>query len=135
MSMETTSFARSFPSPSNQLSLMVSALVDAIKPSTHLAWNLAWAYGPIMVEIPKRLGVNKALDASTAALLNIRSTLYAKRKVTSGNLGKFNNALEELRACLRDPAKVHASETLCAVMLLMICQVSYTTPVSDAISS
>ncbi|GAB1743721.1 hypothetical protein NU219Hw_g643t1 [Hortaea werneckii] len=54
--------------PSNGMSLQLSAYLSTIKPSVNFRQNLAWNYGAFLEEIPQRLGKNKALDTAVAAL-------------------------------------------------------------------
>lgn len=85
------------------------------------------AYGGFLTEIPRRLGVNQALDASVDALTTAFSSVYTHQR-TSEALAKYTQALTSLRVCLDDPAKSHQPETLCAIYLVMICQVGAQLP-------
>jgi hypothetical protein len=112
--------------PNSEITLLASAFIGTIKWSTSLKYNLAWAYGLFLEDVPQRLGINKALDASAAALLSAHSSFCSHRRVGIEGLTKYSHALMILRECLDDPVTACASETLCAVMLLLICQVSQT---------
>ncbi|KAF2185308.1 hypothetical protein K469DRAFT_726837 [Zopfia rhizophila CBS 207.26] len=108
--------------PSNELTLMANAFIETISKSTDLRFNLAWTYGFFLDDVPRRLGTNEALDASVMALVDAHSNFCSYRGVTTSVLIKYSRALNKLRVCLDDPIKACASETLCAVMLLLICQ-------------
>ena len=114
---------------SNEHTRRVSAFADRIKSSTSVKFNLAWTYGDYLADVPARLGTNEALDRAADAVLvafGRFSTTYVD--VTPVLLEKYTLALTALRTCLDDPVKAKASETLCAIMLLMICQVRVFTP-------
>jgi hypothetical protein len=116
-------------SPSNNLTVLAHAFVNAIKLTTNLKYNLAWAYGLYLEEIPARLGLNEALDASADALICAHQSFCVYRTSSGEALMKYCRALSKLRNCLDDPVKASTSETLCAVSLLLICQVSRRTRV------
>jgi hypothetical protein len=110
--------------PENDLYLLVDAFVDKIAPSTGINFNLAWSYGGYLEDVPRRLGTNTALDAAAEALVAghqclVPATVNARSKA----LVKYSKALQIMKSCLDDPVKARASETLCAVMILMTCQV------------
>ena len=111
--------------PNSEKTLLAGAFIETIKWSTSLKYNLAWTYGLFLEDVPRRLGINKALDASVAALLSAHSSLCSHRRVGIEGLTKYSHALMILREYLDDPVTACASETLCAVMLLLICQVSW----------
>jgi len=92
-----------------------------------LRYNLTWAFGGYLLEVPKRLGVNPALDAAASALVASHRRFNSGFKVASvDELTKYQFALSQLRSSLNDPDIASDANTLCAVMLLMICQVSRT---------
>ena len=116
-------------SPNNELIWLANSFIDTIKASTSLRYNLAWTYGGFLEDIPRRLGTNEALDTAVRALLSGHASLCLHREVSIEALTKYSHALQKLRVYLDDPIKACASETLCAVMLLMMCQVSIITTV------
>lgn len=113
------------PTLSNQSISLSLAFTEMIKPSTDIKYNLAWSYGDFLHDVPQRIGINEALDSAATALVDAHSYFCVTGTVspTARALMKYSDALVKLRLCLDDPAKAQASETLCAVMLLMICQV------------
>ena len=109
---------------SNEHTRRVGAFVDRVNPSTGVKYNLAWTYGDYLVDIPARLGTNEALDRAADAVLAAHGRFSAAHlDVTPVILEKYTMALTALRTCLDDPVKATTSETLCAIMLLLICQV------------
>ena len=76
-----------------------------------------------MFEIPRRMNENEALDAAVNALVCSHSNFCARKAVSVETLSSYSHALRSLRHCLDDPGKASQTETLCAVMLLLICQV------------
>jgi hypothetical protein len=109
-------------SPSNELTLMTNAFVNTMKVYTDLRFNLAWWYGIFLEDIPKRLGRNGALDASVRALTEAHLDFCSRRPASPKALVRYSSALRTLRFYLDEPAKACTTETLCAVMVLLICQ-------------
>lgn len=102
-------------------------LVHIMSLSTNLRYNFIYAYGGYLLRVPQHLGINEALDASTGAVISAYGDFCrGSPNVTSRTLSLYTRALKALRLCLDDGVKACAPETLCAVMLLMICQVSKT---------
>lgn len=119
---ESRSLSRS---PSNELSTLAAALVQAMKPETSFRFNIAYAYGGFLALIPERLGHNAALDASVSALTEAHAGFCNGHLVASRSvLSKYSQALTKLRMCLNDPQIATQSDTLASVMLLLITQVS-----------
>jgi hypothetical protein len=107
----------------------VGGVIDRVKFSvdSDLRYNLTWAFGGYLLEVPKRLGVNVALDAAASALVASHLRFNSAIKEPSvEELTKYSYALSQLRSSLDDPVIAASANTLCAVMLLMICQASYT---------
>lgn len=108
------------------MSLLINALVGKLKAPNDLRYDLSWAYGGFIEDIPRRIGTNEALDSAVAALVSSHSYLGSHRGTDSFNpiegLTKYSRALKTLRINLNDPAIACKAETLCAVMLLLICQ-------------
>ncbi|KAK0773747.1 hypothetical protein LTR02_003885 [Friedmanniomyces endolithicus] len=75
-----------------------------------------------MHEIPRRLGVNKALDAAVATVVEAHSSFCSRRPASTRGLLLYSVALSNLRASLDDVGTACSNETLCAVMVLMACQ-------------
>lgn len=69
---------------------------------------------------------NEALDTAVNALVCAHSDFCARKEVSVETLSSYSRALRTLRNCLDDPDIASQAETMCAVMLLLICQVSAT---------
>ncbi|KAK5939041.1 hypothetical protein PMZ80_008344 [Knufia obscura] len=111
-------------SPTNTHTYRVSAFIDTLKPARGVRFNLAWSYGDYLTDVPVRLGRNVALDAAADALVTACDRFSAPRADHSHRfLAKYVEAVRTLRLCLDDQATATTSETLCAVMLLLICQI------------
>lgn len=80
-------------------------------------------FGGFLRELPRRLGRNKALDASVNALTAVFPTLYLQEP-SSEMLAAYVYALRCLRINLADRATAQTPETLCAIYLITLCQAS-----------
>ncbi len=109
----------------NELSALTVSLVSAMA-VTDPRFDLS-VYGSFLQEIPRRLGRNPALDASVRALTvafpSVRNRQHVRHTPTAEVLRSYSHALRCLRGCLGDSSLAHAPETMCAVHLVMICQV------------
>lgn len=109
--------------PSNPLLLMTSSFIEKLE-VTDLRYDLTWTYGGFLKHIPKRLGTNEALDSAVGAVTGAFPTLYTGQ-ISRGALTSYGDGLKALRVCLDDPSKAQTAETLCAIYLMIICQVSF----------
>ena len=110
--------------PCNSLTRLTSAFAKKIDSTVDIRVQLPWNFGPFLEEVPRRLGTNEALDAASDALITAYTGFCAGEVAPSPEvLGKHSRALNSLRRCLDDPVKAHSSETLCAIMMLLIHQV------------
>lgn len=107
-------------SPSNETTKIAGAFIFTLEVKD-LRYDLS-CYGAFLEDIPKRLGSNIALDASVNVLTSAFSSLYTHEQSLM-TLSKYVNALKALRICLDDPSQAWTANTLCAVYLLLICQV------------
>jgi len=73
--------------------------------------------------VPCRLCMNEAVDTAVDALVTTHMGFSCSREISMESLAKYSRALGALRKCLDDPDLAVASETLCAVSLLLIIQV------------
>lgn len=109
--------------PVNGITALRNSFIETMKPTTDLRYNLAWSFGGFLVDIPRRLGVNEALDSAVQVLVDSHQDFCAGLGVTSRVLVGYSRALRMLRSYLNDPVKARTSETLCSVMVLLMCQV------------
>jgi hypothetical protein len=113
--------------PSNQTTIVTHTLVSRLE-ITDLRYDIT-CYGDFLRHIPARLGRNEALDASADALATTFSTLHlAQGNQSVEALTKYGRAIHSLRVCLDNPAKARMPETMCAIYLIMICQVCCPSP-------
>lgn len=108
----------------NGAPFLARAFIETIRGTTDLRYNLGWSYGFYLYDIPRRLGTNEALDSSADALVTAHSSFCLQGFISVETLVKYSRALNVLRKYLDDPVKARTSDTLGAVALLLICQVS-----------
>lgn len=116
-------------SPSNETTTLADAFICTLEVKD-LRYDLS-CYGPFLRDIPKRLGSNIALDASVSVLTSAYSSLYTHQRSLK-TLSNYVKALKALRICLDDPSQAWTADTLCAVYLLLICQVGVTMSIDVA---
>ncbi|KAK0105065.1 hypothetical protein ONS95_004570 [Cadophora gregata] len=108
-------------SPSNDSTMIMGAFCSALR-ITDVRYDLG-VYGTFIKDIPRRLGTNAALDASVRAVTSTYSAVHTRSK-TVESLEHYVDALEVLRNTLNDPVEAGSANTLCAMYLMMVCQVS-----------
>jgi hypothetical protein len=114
--------------PSNAQTVLTMTLIDKVHltKDSDLRYNLTWAFGNFIQDVPRRLGKNAALDAAATSLALSHVRFSTGRKdAAPEELTAYINALSVLRNCLNDPNVARDANTLCAVMLLLFCQVSF----------
>ena len=100
-----------------------------INKDSDLRYNLTWAFGNFLQEVPRRLGKNAALDAAATSLaLSHDRYSTVRRDAVPEEIKAYINALTVLRNCLDDPEVARDANTLCAVMLLLFAQVFIVLP-------
>lgn len=106
--------------PSNESIMATQAFVSALQVND-LRYDLG-TYGAFLRDIPQRLGNNPALDAAVNALTSAFPFLHT-RDYPPHVLTHHNRSIQALRVCLDDPVQAQTSNTLCAIYLIVICQV------------
>ena len=81
-----------------------------------------WFVGSFFQYIPARIGRNAALDAAVSCLCDIYCSAY---NFQVGTYRKYAKAISSLRGCLSDTFLQMESETLCASILLQMCEVGF----------
>jgi hypothetical protein len=81
-----------------------------------------WLYGPFLVDIPRQLGSNDALDAAMDTFSTTLAVLHT-RAITDDMRAKYVEALAALRNSLDNPSLATSSSTLYAIFLLVVTQV------------
>jgi hypothetical protein len=81
-------------------------------------------YGTFFQFIPSRLGCNQALDSAVSCLCGTFSdSLREVRDPSRHVLRQYSQGLRSLRACLDDSDLRFQAETLCASIILHLCEV------------
>lgn len=79
-----------------------------------------WLLGSFFQYIPARIGRNAALDAAVSCLCDIYCSPYNSQV---GIYQRYIKAISSFRGCLNDTSLQMESETLCASILLQMCEV------------
>ena len=110
--------------PSNEMTRLTAAFIDKVSLTDDIRYQLVGNFGGYLVQVPRRLGTNPALDAAADALVAAHTSFCSTGPTgTEGLLVKHSRALNALRRALTDPVTARSTETLGAIMLLMIVQV------------
>ncbi|EIT73349.1 hypothetical protein AO1008_04526 [Aspergillus oryzae 100-8] len=81
------------------------------------------SHGGFYQYIPGRLGRNVALDSAVACLCTVYADLLASEgTISKDSWRKYAQSLEALRLCLDDPGRCFQSETICASIVLQLCE-------------
>ncbi|KAJ5225863.1 hypothetical protein N7468_007088, partial [Penicillium chermesinum] len=107
---------------STEISSLITRFGQIIKPSTDPRYNVWWSFGPFLEDVPRRLGTNEALDRAIDVLTTSHNDVCNGRVGTVGALAKYSHALRTLSVYVEDPRHAQDSNTLCAVMVLLIAQ-------------
>ncbi|KAK8123050.1 hypothetical protein PG984_011720 [Apiospora sp. TS-2023a] len=110
------------PLPQTELQMLIGAFVYTIAPTTTRA-NLVQTYGPFLEMVPSRLGTNAALDNSTRAVVCAHQNVCRGRPATEEALAHYSLAIRTLSLCLNSFDSVRSTETVCAVIMLIMCEV------------
>ena len=110
------------PIPSNELTRITGSFIEKIE-VTDPRFSLVWSFGTLLQAIPQRLGTHRALDAAAIALTNTFPYLTTRTR-TPDMLKAHGDALTSLRGCLSSPAEALNTNTLCAIYLIWIYEVS-----------
>jgi hypothetical protein len=115
------------PIPTNALTTLTRAFthcMNAQGPDT--SFHLIWNYGGFLADVPRHLGRNESLDRVSDALVMGYSHFRRARRMTADPvcLDKYAGALRGLRRSLVTTETACEAETLCAIMMLMVVEVS-----------
>ena len=113
--------------PSNPMTKLALAFAGRIDPTMDMRYQLLLTFGGYLADVLRRLGTNLAFDAASDALVAAHTNFCSNGHFVPehGLLAKYSQALNALRDVLNDPDKAYSSETLCAIMILMIVQVGH----------
>lgn len=87
-------------------------------------FEINWAHGSFMDEIPRRTNHSVALAAATEAFMLALPCTEVSHTLSQRRLRSYTAALGATRLALLHPDEAYTLNTLCAVYLLWICQVS-----------
>jgi hypothetical protein len=107
-------------SPSNEMTIVTGAFFSAFE-IKDVRYDLS-TYGEFLKDIPRRLGSSPALDASVKAFTNSCSLVHSRQASTQA-YESYIDALKALRDDINNPKEAGSANTMCAVYLIMICQV------------
>lgn len=107
--------------PTNSTTRTASAFVARLE--VHDVRYDISAYGGFLKYLPPRLGVNRSLDAAMDAFSAVFSN-YNGEPYSLAVFRKYVNAISAVRDCVSRPNKDTIVETICAIYLLMLVQVS-----------
>jgi len=108
----------------NSLTRLTSAFVCSVGLAVDVKYQLLLNFGGYLAQVPARLGVNEALDASAHALVESHAWYCTGSSHLPPKLiHNYSAALNALIQCLDHPTKARAAETLCAIAIIMIVQV------------
>lgn len=107
--------------PKNELSALASRFVTVVE-IKNPKYDIS-AYLPFAGHVLPRLGVNNALDAAVNSVVFAHSSICSN-KLTPRTLISYGQALKALRKCLDNPVQAVTVETLIAIFLILVCQVS-----------
>jgi hypothetical protein len=83
------------------------------------------SHGDFYSFIPSRLGRNPALDDTISCLCGIYTDTLTNNRTTSEiAIRRYAKSLNSLRTCLEEPRRRIESETICASIVLQLCEVS-----------
>lgn len=112
--------------PSSTSMAVGLSLVSRLE-TRHQRFEMNWAHGSFMDEIPKRLDHSKALATATEAFMLAIPCAEVSHTLSRQRLRAYIAALTATRLALLHPVDAFSSNTLCAVYLLWVCQVCTST--------
>jgi hypothetical protein len=108
--------------PSSPPMTVGMSLVNKLQ-TRRLKFEINWASGSFMDEIPRRLSHSQALAAATEAFMLALPCAEVSHTLSRRRLRSYTTALHATRIALSHPVGALSLNTLCAVYLLWICQV------------
>jgi hypothetical protein len=108
---------------STDTDLIAAKFIEVLQ-VTDIRYALVY-YGPFFRDIPRRLGQSPVLDSAVHAISAAYPFLHTGSYSPTA-LARYGKSLRALRECLDNADEARASNTLCAVYLITVCQVSTT---------
>ena len=114
---------RIYRMPPNAVSSLTSFVIKKLQVDD-LRYNIKWAYGPFVDEIPTRLGQSSALDAACRSLFMLSGSSGGYHDPQgSVSLPGYSQALRAIRLAIADRAQAYSLNTLCAIYFVWLLQV------------
>jgi hypothetical protein len=114
-----------FPSLAFSHDYLISSLIYIMNDPKSQALCETQCLGSFISYLPPRLGRNMALDATVASFCGIHADILAQSPDTKKRaLVAYSKGLKALRACVEQVEVRYESETICASIILQICEVS-----------
>lgn len=108
--------------PSSPAMAVSMSLIDKIQ-NRHLKFEINWAHGSFLDDVPRRLSHSQALAAATEAFMLSIPCADVPHTLSRRRLRSYTSALHATRLALSNPVEAYSLNTLCAVYLLWVCQV------------
>lgn len=108
--------------PSSPAMALSMSLVDKIQ-NRHSRFEINWAHGSFLDDVPRRLSHSQALAAATEAFMLSIPCADVPHTLSRRRLRSYTSALYATRLALSHSVEAYSINTLCAVYLLWICQV------------
>ena len=109
-----------FSSAEKTRAMLVHILVD---PNCQSVFS-PQVVGTFLPLLPPRLGYNTALDAAISCLCSMYRDFLVSGRTSFGTTRKYVATLGALQKCVADPSQRTKSETICASLIVQICEVS-----------
>ena len=108
--------------PSSPAMAVSMSLVNKIQ-TRHSRFEINWAHGSFLDDVPRRISHSQALAAATEAFMLAIPCTDVSHTLSRRRLRSYTSALYATRLALSHSVEAYSLNTLCAVYLLWICQV------------
>ena len=108
--------------PSSPRCTISKLLVSNLR-TQNLRYDINWAHGPFLDELPKRLEHSEALTEATAAFMLAVPRSRIPFDLARQRLRSYTAAMKATRLALLNPAEAYSLNTMCAVYFLWVVQV------------
>lgn len=102
---------------------MTSKLIVSNLRTQNLRYDINWAHGPFLDELPKRIQHSEALTAATAAFMLAVPRSEVPFDLSRQRLRSYSAAMKATRLALLNPTEAYSLNTMCAVYFLWVVQV------------
>jgi len=108
--------------PSSQKCTITALLVSKLRTQS-LRYDINWAHGPFLDELPKRIEHSEALAAATAAFMLAVPRATFPFDLSRQRLRSYTAAVKATRLALLNSTEAYSLNTMCAVYFLWVVQV------------